>query len=229
MRKKLSILLFPALLLGLLTACGGGSTNNPTPITPVTPPGVPATGFAYTDPTGDGWRLLKDSSSTPARIVLNLVGPMGTKSRGVGFNLKAPDSVTFGTFPNDWHAQDTGVFQLLNYHRVGGEVPYSPEPVYFAAGVKPGNALTVGIFQKDRMIDAKVVSKPLVQIALEFDALKAKNLSAGDVLSLAVTKAKHIPEDIGTISADGVSDFAELITKSRVEVVQIAVGSLKAQ
>ncbi len=225
MLKSASRFLAPALTLALLTACGGGSVSSPGPA-PV-PSAVAATGFAYTDPAEGGWRLVKDPSSTATRLVLNLVGPVGTKSRGVGFNLQAPSAVVFGTFPNLWHAQDAGVFDLLNHHRPEWDLPASPEPVFFAAGVKTGNVLTVGIFQKDRLIDAKAVAAPVVQIALEFDAARAAQVKAGDVLALALTKARHVPEDIGRMNQDGTYDEGDVLAKSKPVDIQIGVGVLK--
>jgi len=225
MRNRIVYFLLPGLLLGLL-ACGGGS--NPAPQTGAyTAPANPAASLVYTDPSTSGWRLVKDSSSTSKRLVLNLVGPVGLKSRGVGFNLKAGDGVSFGLFPNAWHANDLGVFQLLNYHRRPDFPADEPEPTFFAAGVKPGNLLTVGIFQKDRLIDAKAVGSPMLQIALELPA--GSILAAGDTVSLSVTKARMIPEDIGTVTQDGWYNDAEVMAKSKVQDIQVAVGTLKGQ
>lgn len=228
MHTRLSCLALAG-LLGTLVACGG-SKHAADPASPSVAPAVPASGLAYTDPTSTGWRLVKDPTSTPTRLVLNLVGPSGLRSRGIGFNLKAPETVAFGTFEGDVFAKDAGVFDLLNRHRGGyWDMPTNPEPVFFASGVKPGNLLTVGLFQKDRMLDAKVVSRPLLQVALCFDPVRSKSLEAGDVLRLDVTKAKHIPEDIGRINPDGSSDFNEIQAKSRLDSVSIAVGVLTAK
>lgn len=226
MRHRIATLILPGLLLGLLAACGGSSD-------PAQPPGSApaapkATGLAYTDPTGTGWRLVRDASSTATRLVLNLVGPVGTRSRGVGFNLKGGAGVTFGTFSNGWHAHDTGVFDLLNRHRHSEwSLPPDPEPVFFAAGVKPGNLLTVGIFQKDRLIDAKAVSSPVVQVAIELP--ESTSLAVGDAVALAIPKARMIPEDIGTMDQNGWYNEVEVITKSKAQDISIAVGTLKAQ
>ena len=62
MKKRSSLL--AGLLLGLAVACGGSHTSTPPPA----PPAVPAQGLVYTDPTGTGWRLVKDGSSTATRV-----------------------------------------------------------------------------------------------------------------------------------------------------------------
>lgn len=198
----------------LLTACGGGADTG-------SKAAPAATGLTYTDPVGTGWRLVKDPSSTGTRLVLNLVGPADLRCRGVGFNLKAAEAVTFGKFPNTWHAEDTGLFELKNSDPGDFEVA-TPEPVFFATGVKAGNLLTVGIFQKDRRVSAKAVSTPALRIALQF---KAGAGAPGDPVALAITKARMIPEDIGTV--DG--DFFELLAKSKMQDIPIAVGTLKLQ
>lgn len=225
MRNRFASILVPGLALGLLVACGGGSNVAPQATTTPMPPATPAASLVYTDPDTTGWRLVKDNSSTSKRLVLNLVGPVGIRSRGVGFNLKAGAGVTFGLFSNQWHAKDTGVFDLLNRHRSDMFPPDEPEPTFFGAGVKPGNLLTVGIFQKDRLVDAKVVSSPVLQIAVELPA--TSTLSAGDQVTLSVTKAKMVPEDLGTMTQDGWYNETELMAKGKPQDIQIAVGALK--
>lgn len=188
----------------------------PPQVTP--PPEAPAaTGLAYTDPTGTaGWRLLKDASSTPTRLVLNLVGPSGLKTRGVGFNLQAPPRVKFGAFDNGLPIRDLGVYKLrkndddLN------------EPVALVGGVKPGNVLSVGIFQKDRARGAKDSGVALCQVAIEFDP--GAQLKAGDSLELSLVKSGAIPEDIGGAT----DDLWTLSQKLRLEPVSIQVGALTA-
>jgi hypothetical protein len=225
--RKLGFLI-SGLLLSLALACGGGSTTSPT-----APPERPATGLAYTNPTGAGWRLVKDPSSTPTRLVLNLVGPTGLLTRGVGFNLQAPATVRFGKFvttdrvTTDLPIQDTGVYSLLNHDpRDLGNVPIPNDPLeprLLAGGVKKGNLLTVGIFQKDRYQSAKESGRALCQIALEFDP--AANLNAGDKLALAITKSGYLPEDIGELTVHPTPEKAQ---KGRLVAMPIALGVLSA-
>ncbi len=213
MRTRCLSLLLSSLVLGLSLACGGGSHS-----TSATAAAAPAaTVLAYTDPTGSGWRLLKDASSTSTRLVLNLVGPSGLRTRGVGFNLQAPATVKFGAFANGLAINDAGVYQLLS----AGSVDPA-EPIALVGGVKPGNLLTAGIFQKDRMQDAQDSGAPLCQIAILFDA--SKGLLAGDKVPLQVTKAKAIPEDIGTVT----DDLFTLDKKMKMADIAIAIGSLSA-
>lgn len=223
MRKPL--LFTPVALLGAILACGGGSGGGSTAA-----PASPAKSFAYTDPAGTGWRLVKDASSTPTRIVLNLVGPAGLMTRGAGFNLVAPTGVRFGTFPAadpvpdigvpDFPIRDTGVYELKNTDNTGDPL----EPVLLGGGVKPGNLLTVGIFQKDRRASAKDSGQPLCQIALELDP--AAKLSAGESLPLKVVKAKYIAEDIGAFSA---TPTAEMVEKAKPVDFTLAVGQLQTK
>jgi len=156
--------LLSGLLLGLALACSGSSDHGTA--TPATPAVPAASGFTYTAPAGTGWRLVEDAASTPTRLLLDLVGPAGTLSRGVGFNLKAATGVRFGTFGTAGSpVSDAGVYELLS-----ADPTYLYEPSLLGGGVKPGNLLTVGIFQKDRRFGAKDSGTALCQIALVFDA-----------------------------------------------------------
>src|SRR5215467_7173201 len=95
-------------ILILTSACSGGGSGSAAP-----PPPTHATpSLGYQDPTGDGWKLVRDYSSTSTRLVLNLVGPADLKARGVGFNLQTGGGLKFATFDNGAYANDTGVFEL---------------------------------------------------------------------------------------------------------------------
>lgn len=230
--------LLAGLLLGVTLACGETAVTQPPPadtgappppaptLTPPAPlapaPAAKATGLVYTDPSGTGWRLVKDASSTSTRVVLNLVGPAGLKSRGAGFNLKAPASVHFGRFTEtDFPVKDGGVYELKNTAPNGDPDPL--EPVLLAGGVKPGHLLTVGVFQKDRRASAKDSGATLLQIALEFDA--AAGLTVGQELPLTLTKSRYQAEDIGAFSP---SPTYEMIAKAPLEDMTVALGSLRA-
>lgn len=206
--------LLSGLGLALAAACGGAA---PAPAPPPPPP-EPATGLAYADPAGTGWRLVKDATSAPNRLVLNLAGPAGAKTRGVGFNLSAPETVRFRAFANGLPIQDLGVYQL---HRVGSTDP--SEPVALTGGVKAGNLLSAGVYQKDRDHGAQDSGAALCQIALSLDTTKAP--VSGTALPLAVLKAKVIPEDIGRTS----DDLWTLDQKMRMADIAIAVGTLSAK
>lgn len=211
--------------LGLSLACGGGSD---TPSSAATASPL-ATGLSYTDPTTTGWRLVKDETSTPTRLVLNLMGPSGLKTRGAGFNLQGPATVHFGTFSETAMPVRAGhVYELLNIDPrdpwTGEPIPNDPqEPLLLAGGVKPGNLLTAGIFQKDRRATAKDSGAVLLQIALEFDP--TAKLGQGDALPLAITKSKYMAEDIGSFS---INPTTEMRQKAHLVDMTIALGTLRA-
>jgi hypothetical protein len=173
-----------------LAACGDTAPVQPTQLPPQA-----ARGIDYVAPVSGGWRLLRNRASTTTRLVLDLVGPSGLKTRGAGFNLKAPAGLKFGAFESGLPINDTGVYQL----HAASSTDQS-DPIALTGGVKPGNLLTVGIFQKDRDQGAQESGVPLCQIAVDFDP--AANLVPGATLELTVTKAKVIPEDIGDVRDD---------------------------
>jgi hypothetical protein len=211
MTNRTASLALAGLLLSLGLACGGSSSS------PAVAAAVPAGGLAYTNPTGTGWRLEKDASSTSARLVLKLVGPAGTLTRGVGFNLKAPAGVKFDRFPSsNLPLEDAGVYELLS------SAMDPNEPVAMTGGVKPGNILSAGLYQKGRDMGAKDSGTALCRIALIVDP--AARPLQGTPLTLTVLKAKAIPEDIGATTDDAFT----LDKKLKMTDLTVAVGTLTA-
>lgn len=199
-----------AFALSLFLACGGGDAGH-------APVAVPAAALTYADPGSTGWRLVKDPSSTPTRLVLNLVGPAGTLSRGVGFNLQAPSDLAFQPFEDGRLVQDAGRYELLS------AAADPAEPVAALAGVKAGNLLSVGIYQKGRETPAKDSGAPLCRIALSLR--QGHKRLAGERLELTVPKARIIPEDIGT-AADSLHTLNQ---KLRMAPITVAVGTLSTR
>jgi hypothetical protein len=198
-----------ALAAVAVTGCGSSSNNNP------------ATQLSYVNPPADAgtWQLVQDPSSTKSELVLALVGPAGEKTRGVGFNLQADPSVHFMAFDGGVPAEDTGVYQLNAATRDPTLPADITEPTFMAAGVKPGNLLTVGIFQKDRTLGAVDSSVPVVRIKLGL----AEDAKSGSI-KLNVVKAKFMPEDIG-----GTTNGVSILQKSHLEPAVVSVGTLQAK
>jgi len=217
------------LVLGILTACGGGYTPPPAASAAT---GTPAKGLTYANPTTQGWALVKDDSSTPTQMVLNLVGPPGLKARGVGFNLASDGSVKFHKYTDGQYLKDLGVFQLKLTAPSLYTTTYPDfyEPVLMVGGVKNGGKLlTTGIFQKDRAQPAQPVTAPLCQIAIDFDTVATGALASGSVIPLNLVRARIIPEDIGTLPENSQGDYTDVLKKFRLADIQIAVGTLRAQ
>lgn len=225
--------LLSSLVLGAtLAACGGGDATPAKP--PVAPPVAPKsapTTLSYTDPTSSGWRLVKDASSTPTRLVLDLVGPAGTQTRGVGFNLKRGAGLAFATFANGGYAFDTGVFQLkgtnTNFESYAGT---DADPVLFvSAPLKSGDVLSTGIFQKDRTNAPKDSAAPLVQVAVtlaDFTKVDFATANASaDPYGVHVVKARMVPADIGGM------DFSlsvDVLKKAKMVDIAVDAGAITA-
>jgi hypothetical protein len=217
--------LLPAMTLAVLVGCGGAATapGADVVVAPV------SKGMVYSDPTGSlGYTLVRDASSTDNHLVLNLVGPDGQKGRGVGFNLQSDGSIAFAKFNNGIYVRDLGVFQLSTYYYGA----YTSEPVLVNGGVKQnGTLLTVGVFQKDRYLTSKVLSQPLLQIAIDFDTIKTAALAPGTRIPLSITKAKAIPAFIGVPPMDPTdpqADWSSVVAYYNASLVpvDIAVGTL---
>jgi hypothetical protein len=202
----------PAVVLAAVALAGCGSSSPKS-----------ATGLAYTDPPSTtGWRLVRSASSTPDRLVLELVGPHGLMTRGAAFNLAAPPAVHFLRFDSTgFPVEDAGVYELLN--TAPWDAPDPLEPRLLAGGVKSGNVLTVGVFQKDRRATAKESGRPLFRIALELDP-SAKSM-AGDKLPLSIVKARFMAEDVGAFSVDPTIEMAQ---KAHLVDMPVSIGELHA-
>jgi len=167
--------LVPVAALMLLFGCGGGGGGGTTTASSTT-----ASSLSYSDPSGTGWRLVKDTTnSTSTRLVLSLVGPTATKARGVALTLTAPSAqLSYGKFSDGTYIQDGGTFELY--------VSDSSEPQLLAGGVQSGS-LTLGVFQKGSSQTAKSCGTTLLQFALDI----ADGASTGSA-SLTVSKAQML-------------------------------------
>jgi hypothetical protein len=159
-------------LAGFLACGGGGGSNSPAP------PPVYAARLDYTDPTGDGYRFVRNQSlSSQNRLVLDLVGPASGSCRGVSFSL-ASDATKAA------------------FARVGSDAEYVQNAVFdLGTGTKlfkewvDGNMLSVSIAQKGQTAEAKPTSGALVRIALELKTNVAQNAN----ISLVPSNARVLP------------------------------------
>jgi hypothetical protein len=218
--------LSPLVLVAMLAACGGDSSAPASP-----PPTVTPTKLNYADPVGTGWRLVKDPASTTTLLILDLVGPDGTQTRGVGFNLKRGMGLAFSRFSNGGYAHDTGVFQLkgtnTNFESYAGT---DADPVLFvSAPLKSGDVLSTGIFQKDRTNVPKDSTAPLVQVAItlaDFTRTTVATVNAStDPYGLHVVKARIVPADIGGMDFQVTTD---VLKKARMQDIAVDTGTVTA-
>jgi hypothetical protein len=195
-------LLIPCILISLL-ACGGSSHGDsnpgatPSPMqspTPVVTPQPGAASIQYLDPSGSGWRFVKNvGDSTPTSLALDLVGPSGTLARGLGLTLLAePSTFEFLPYPDGAYFKDYGVFDL-------GLAPGSlgSAAVPFAVSGIKGNVLMMGLFQKDPLHTAKDCGRPLVQFRIRLKS----GVQPGWPAFLEITKAQCLPAELTGIQA----------------------------
>jgi len=173
--------------MALFMGCGGASA--PKASTPE------AGSLAYTAPTGSGYRLVRDPASTGSHLVLDLVGPAGTRLKGVVFTLNA----------------DTTRVAFAN---AGGTDPYVKEGQVLTLGTGTplvkgeivGAALQSAVFQKGAAAPATLGNQPLLSVALNLKAgaaLGAVNLSSTSAQILGASgKTQAITVAVGTLSAE---------------------------
>lgn len=172
-------------LLGCLCACGGGGGGNPAP--PPTPPASKATGLAYSDPAGSGFRLVKDASSTSARIVLRLVGPAGATGRGVSFSLSVDPAQADLVKVNDGDAE----------YVQNGEVFLLGNAPQLLKGLRQNGTLSVTAAQKGSG-SARPLDGTLLKVAIQFKA--SANLVAGASIPITLTEGQYLPASGGPVT-----------------------------
>ena len=185
--------LIPAVALGLLAACSQGSN-------PVTPAPTYASKLHYVNPAATGWRLEADATTNDtAHLVLNLVGPTGTATKGAAFFLTC-DATKAG-----WGSAGG----TDNYAKAGSLLSLGSAPQLFKSKLSGGD-LQVGIFQKGGTA-ATLSASPVVSVALD---LKATTLAQGTAVSLAATGAKQA---------------IQLDATGTTQNITVTVGTLTAQ
>ncbi|MBI1752415.1 MAG: hypothetical protein HY014_06835 [Acidobacteria bacterium] len=154
-------------VLGLLTACGGGSS---------TPPG-PATKLHYTNPPASGFRLEVDpaTNDTP-HLVLNLVGPAGTTGQGAALFLTCDATKAVWASPGGADP----------FAKAGGALTLGPVALFKSKRQGAGD-LEVGICQTGAPA-ANLGKAPIVSLAL--DLKPDGGLLSGTAVALAPTTGK---------------------------------------
>jgi len=147
-----------------------------------------ASTVAYVDPTGTGWRLVRNASlSSGNTLVLDLVGPTGQSGRGADLTLGL-DAATAS-----WSTVD-GSEYVANRGYALGDAPH-----LLKSGVK-GRTLSVGVYQKGA--PAHEYDGALLSVALSVEALA--ETPAGTVVPLNVLKAHALPAS-GSLQAINVA------------------------
>ncbi|MFP2896411.1 hypothetical protein [Corallococcus sp. 4LFB] len=139
---------------------------------------VPVAGTVkYVDPTGTGWRLVRNASlSSGNTLVLDLVGPAGQSGRGADLTL-ALDGTTAS-----WSTVDGSEYVANGGYDLGAA------PRLLKSAVK-GSTLSVGVYQKGA--PAHVYNGALLSVALTVNA--TAQTPAGSVVPLNVLKAHALP------------------------------------
>jgi hypothetical protein len=173
-------------------------------------------GLSYADPPGPGWRFLRDPASTPSRLVLNLVGPPGLVTRGVGCTLHAPAALRFGKFAGGLEVSDPGA---------PGAPSADPEPrrATVVSALREGNLLHAGVYQRPDADAPRPAEAVLLQVALELPP--GVGLRPGAALTLAVRRAHVVLADVpgrpGSPGGANVSGWPPWASE-----ISVAVGAL---
>ncbi|NOK07468.1 Ig-like domain-containing protein [Corallococcus exercitus] len=150
---------------------------------------VPVAGTVkYVDPTGTGWRLVRNASlSSGNTLVLDLVGPTGQSGRGADLTLGLDADTA------SWSTVD-GTEYVAN-----GGYDLGAAPQLLKSAVK-GSTLSVGVYQKGA--PAHAYNGALLSVALTVKA--TAETPAGAVVPLNVLKAHALPAS-GSLQAISVA------------------------
>lgn len=167
---------FGAAVIAILSSCGGGGgpTGGGDGL------GPSARGLVYTDPGSTGWCLVRNISSTPSKVILDLVSPQGTSGLGAGFILVADSRV-------QWTKVDSNDADFL--HNRAFDLTAQPA---MAKGLSRDGELQVGVFQ-NRLDRPVVYQGPLLSVSLCLTPGAAPQSEI--VLPIRVRKAKHVKTD----------------------------------
>jgi len=167
-----------AAVLALGLACSGGK-EAPAPKPPVVVP----PSLAYADPTGPGWKLVKNTRLSTARhLVLDLAGPAGGSGYGVALTLDlGPDAAKAA-----WarvQAGDALPARSTVFNAGGaGEA--------FKAVATPTGALVAGTFQLGAIGTPTTYKDGQALLSIALDA--ADGVKAGDTILLSVTQSQEL-------------------------------------
>lgn len=163
-------------LLSLTLACSGGGGST----TPPPPPKTIADTLAYTDPSGAGFRLVRNASlSTTSKLVLDLTGPAGN-GQGVAFIVSADQSkVTWSNPPSSGSLAANVAFNLGS-----GTQAFM--------GKVTGDQLQGAAFQKPGA-SAVNMAQPLMRISLDLKPSIPVNTS----VPLSFTAGNQLPASGG--------------------------------
>ncbi|GMU08674.1 Ig-like domain-containing protein [Corallococcus caeni] len=150
---------------------------------------VPVAGTVkYVDPTGTGWRLVRNATlSSGNTLVLDLVGPAGQSGRGADLTLGL-DAATAS-----WSTVDGSEYVANGGYDLGAA------PRLLKSAVK-GSTLSVGVYQKGA--PAHAYNGALLSVALTVNA--TAQTPAGSVVPLNVLKAHALPAS-GSLQAISVA------------------------
>lgn len=172
-----------AAALALLSGCFGGDSR-PAPRQP---------GLAYRDPSGDGWRLLRNAESTANHLILDLYPPATEPSgRGIMLALETPVA---GALWAKVVATDPDLVRDRGVYALGAGVQAR-------VGSRDGNRLQVALVQKGATLPAAyAATAPVLSIALDYDPVTAP--AQGTPLALNLYEAFHLPPTGGKVDIAG--------------------------
>lgn len=145
------------LFLSIAAACGGGGGGGGS-APPPPPPKTIADTLTYTDPSGSGFRLVRNAGlSTSSKLVLEVAGPAGATGQGMAFILSSDQSKVTWTNP----PSSGTLVQNVAFNLGSGTQAYTSKSA--------GDQLQGAAFQKPGSA-AINLAQPLLRISLDLKA-----------------------------------------------------------
>lgn len=175
--------------LASLLSCGGGSGGGSATTPP--PNKTIADTLAYTDPSTGNYKLVRDSSSTSSKLVLNVTGPSGATGHGLALILNiGGTSASWATVAGSAYVQN-GPFNLGS----------GPQMQVGKTGAN--SQLQIALFQKQNSATAVALNQNLAKISLTL----GNNVPINTPITVSLSKGTVLLADGSLVDLTGSGQF----------------------
>jgi hypothetical protein len=177
-----------AIGLSSLLSCGGGGGGSSTPPQPNK---TIADTLVYTDPSTGNYKLVRDSSSTSSKLVMNVTGPSGVTGHGLALILNiSGTTASWATVSGSAYVQN-GPFNL------------GSGPQIQVGKMGANGQLQIALFQKQNSASAVSLNQNLAKISLAL----GNNVPVNTPITVSLSKGNVLLADGSLVDLTGSGQF----------------------